>query len=116
MLLLIAAAYATMELKSIFPKGSAQREAMAAWHYMLGMSVFFLVWLRLLARFTGPAPAIEPPLPLLQVRLARLAHWALYAMMIGLPLLGWLAVNAKGQAVPFLGFELPVLVGKSRQL
>ena len=45
MLLLIVAVYATMDLKSIFPKRSPSREAMAIWHYMLGLSVFFLVWL-----------------------------------------------------------------------
>jgi len=31
-LLLIAAVYALMEFKGIYPKGSAGREAMAQWH------------------------------------------------------------------------------------
>jgi len=50
MLILMAAVSVTMEFKSVLPKGSAQRAAMVTWHYTLGMSVFFLVWLRLLLR------------------------------------------------------------------
>jgi len=116
MLLLIAAVYASMEFKSVFPKGSAQRDAMESWHYTLGMSVFFLVWLRLLLRSVGSEPAIEPALPPWQAALARITHWALYAMMIGLPLIGWLTVSAKGTPVTFSGAELPALLGPSKQL
>jgi superoxide oxidase len=116
MLLLIAVVYATMELKSIFPKGSAQRDAMATWHYTLGVSVFFLAWVRLLARSFGPAPAVEPAIPQWQVALAKAMHATLYALMVGLPLLGWMTLGAKGTPAPFYGFELPVLVGKSEPL
>ncbi len=116
MLLLIVAVYATMDLKSIFPKGSPSREAMAIWHYTLGLSVFLLVWLRLLIRFAGSDPAIEPALPAWQALSAKAMHWALYALMIGSPLLGWLTLSAKGTPVPFFGAELPALIGKSRGL
>jgi len=116
MLLLIASVYATMELKSLFPKGSHSREVMAIWHYMLGMSVFFLMWLRLLVRLAGADPVIEPALPMWQVLLAKVMHWALYVLMIGLPLLGWLTLSAKGTPAPFFGFELPALIGESKGL
>jgi cytochrome b561 len=114
MLMLIVAAYATMEFKSLFPKGTAAREAMAAWHYMLGLSVFALVWVRVAARLVGSDPAIEPPLPAWQSRLRTIVHWALYALMIGIPLLGWLVLNAKGIPVVLMGYDLPVLIGKSQ--
>jgi cytochrome b561 len=113
MLLLIAVVYAAMEFKSVFPKGSAQRDAMATWHYMLGMSVFFLAGLRIFARFVGPVPAIEPAIPEWQAALSKAMHVTLYAMMIGLPLLGWLTLSAKGTPVPFFGAELPALLNKS---
>lgn len=113
MFLLIAAAYATMELKSVSPRGSAQREALIVWHYMIGMSVFFLAWVRLIVRFAGTAPAILPAIPAWQVLLAKAMHWVLYALMIGLPLLGWLTLSAKGAPVPFFGIELPALMGKN---
>ena len=114
MLVLIVAVYASMEFKSIFPKASAGREAMATWHYILGLSVFFLAWLRLLVRLGGSAPAIEPALPAWQAKIAKAVHWALYALMIALPLLGWMTLSAKGTSVPFFGIELPALVGESR--
>lgn len=116
MLVLVAAAYATMEFKSAFPKGSEGRAMLALWHYGLGLSVFGLVWLRLLVRLAGDEPAIEPPLPAWQARAARAMHWVLYALMIGLPLFGWLAISAKGTPVAFFGMALPALVGEDKAL
>lgn len=116
MLLLIIAVYATMELKGIYPKGSPSRGAMQSWHYMLGLSVFLLVWLRLSVRLSGAIPLIAPPPPAWQAALAKAMHLALYALMFGLPLLGWLTLSAKGEAVPFFGMELPALIGKNKDL
>jgi len=116
MLLLIAAVYATMEFKGAFPKGSAERASMASWHYMLGLSVLVLVWLRLGMRLTSVEPPITPASPQWQARLAKLLHIVLYALMICLPLLGWLTLSARGAAIPFFGIELPALVGKSKDL
>ncbi|HLT04498.1 MAG TPA: cytochrome b [Pseudomonas sp.] len=116
MLLLMAAVYATIELKGNFPKGSETRELLKQWHFMLGLSVFALVWLRLLARRLKPVPA----LPGWQERLARLMHLALYGLMIALPLLGWLTLSAAGKPIPFFGLELPALLAadpeRARQL
>lgn len=106
MLLLIAAVYASMELKGNFPKGSDTRELLKHWHFMLGLSVFALVWLRLLARWLKPVPAR----PGWQERLARMMHLALYGLMIALPLLGWLTLSADSKSIPFYGLELPPLV------
>ena len=116
MLLLIAAACVTMEFKSVFPKGSTQREAMAAWHYLLGVSVLFLVWVRLLLRAAGSDPAITPMPPPWQAAIARATHWALYALMIALPLIGWLTVSAKATHVSYFGMQLPALIGKNESL
>ena len=38
-LLLMIGAYATMELRDLFPKGSPERVAMRLWHYGLGLAV-----------------------------------------------------------------------------
>ena len=114
MLLLIVAVCLLMELKSLTPKGSVQRDAMAQWHYTLGLSVFLLVWLRVLARLAGTTPLVQPAQPQRQALLARLVHLALYALMIGLPLLGWLTLGAKGMVIPFFGTELPALSAENR--
>lgn len=116
MLLMIAAAYATMELKSVFPKGSTHREALAVWHYTLGLSVFPLAWLRLSVRWLGTEPAVAPAPPAWQIAAARIMHWALYVFIVVMPILGWLTLSAKGGPVPFFGYELPALIGKSERL
>lgn len=110
MAVLLVATATTMELKGIYPKGSAGRSLLMSVHYALGLSVFALVWLRLLARALGPTPAIAPPPPAWQVLLAHLVHLALYALMIGLPFLGWMALSAKGAPVALPGgMGLPML-------
>jgi cytochrome b561 len=116
MLLLIVATYAMMDLKTMYPRGSHPREVMAAWHFMLGFSVFGLVWVRLWARSIGATPVIRPTLPALQEILAKFVQWSLYALMIGLPLLGWLTLSAKGTPVPFWEIELPALIDKNQDL
>ena len=82
----------------------------------LGMLAFALVWLRLAARLSGPAPAIHPGLPGLQRLSSRLLHLALYVLMIGMPLTGWLVLSAAGKPVPFFGLELPALIGENKAL
>lgn len=116
MLLLIAAVYACIELKGNFPKGSDTRELLKQWHFMLGLSVFMLVWLRLLVRVLKPAPGIQPAPPAWQNLLAKLMHLTLYALMIGAPLIGWLVLSAAGKPVPFFGFELPALTTPDNDL
>lgn len=116
MLLLFVAVYAFIELRELYPKGSDPREAMKAWHFMLGMLVFALVWPRLAARFSGPTPAIQPE-PASRMQLAaKLGHPALYALMVVVPLLGWLSLSAAGKPVPFFGLELPALIGENKEL
>lgn len=112
MFLLLAAVYFTMEFRGIFPKGSEGRDLMKQFHFMLGISVFFLVWVRIAAVLMTPTPKIVPTPPVVQDKAAKLAHLALYLLMICTPLLGWLLLNANGHAVPFFGLELPLLTGK----
>jgi cytochrome b561 len=54
-------------------------------------------------------------MPALQALLAKVVHFALYALMIGLPLLGWLTLSARGKPVPFFGLELPALIGNNQE-
>lgn len=115
MAVLLAATAATIEMKGLYPKGSAPRELLKTAHFTLGMSVFALVWLRLLARTWATAPRITPAPPAWQARLGQLMHAALYVLMIALPLLGWLALSAKGQPITLLGgLELPQLIAESK--
>lgn len=116
MLILLAAVYACIELRGMFPKDSAERALMKDLHFMLGLSVFVLVWLRLLLRVISPTPRIEPNPPAWQRGLATLMHWTLYAIMIGLPVAGWLILSASDKPIPFYGFNLPALIAPDPDL
>lgn len=114
MLVLLAVVYACIELRGIFPKGSGGRTLIKEAHFMLGLTVFVLVWLRLLARSLGVAPKILPSPPTWQTLLATLMHWALYIFMISMPILGWLITSAEGHQVMFYGVNLPLLIDQDK--
>lgn len=116
MFLLLVAAYATINLRELYPKGSDPREAMKHWHFMLGLSVLVLVWLRLALRLSGPTPRIQPAIGVWQHRAAITMHFALYLFMVVMPVLGWLTLSAEGKTIPFFGLELPALVGTNQAL
>ena len=48
--------------------------------------------------------------------MARIAQGLLYLLMAALPLLGWLALSARGGPVPWFGLELPLLLDENRAL
>ena len=107
-LLLLAAAYACIELRGNFPRGSAVRDGLKEWHYALGLMVFLLLWLRLALRFRGPIPA---PLPARWQRwAASTMHARLYVFMAAMPLLGWALVSAEGKLPTWFGISLPALI------
>jgi cytochrome b561 len=108
--------YACINLTDLYPDGSATQEALKSWHFMLGLTVLVLVALRLLNRFTGRAPAITPPAPPWQQRLASGTHVALYALMVVMPILGWLVLSAAGKPIPFFGSQLPALLAQNGDL
>jgi cytochrome b561 len=116
MLLLFIAVYATINLRELYPKGSDPREALKVWHFMLGLSVFALVFLRLYARFTSSTPLITPQPAVWQQRTATVMHAALYVLMLVMPVLGWLVLSAAGKPIPYFGLELPALVAKNKEL
>lgn len=116
LLLLLVAVYACIEIRGYFPKGSSPREALKTWHFMLGLSVFVLTWLRLGLNITSLTPRIEPNPPRWQVQSARFMHVALYVLMMGIPLLGWFLLSTSGKTIPFFGLELPALVAKNKDL
>lgn len=116
MVLLLIAVYATMELHEFFPKGSAPRKALKMWHFMLGLSVLAFAITRLLVRLNTTRPAIIPAPPAWQEILAKGMQVALYALMICMPIAGWLVLSAAGQTIPFFGLELPPLIGQDKEL
>lgn len=87
-----------------FPKGVARGSAFAA-HVALGEFVIIFLAVRILWRIVDRPPA---PLPTRFGRplemAAKLGHYALYALLLAVPLLGIVVQLKRGNALPVLGF------------
>jgi cytochrome b561 len=115
MVLMFIAVYSTIELRVLFPRGSEDRELIKTAHFLLGLSVFVLVWLRILARVVTETPSREN-YGKFQIYLSKFVFFALYALMIVMPLLGWSIVSAEGHIINILGFELPPIIDTNKDL
>lgn len=77
-------------------------------HKSIGLTVLVLSVVRLAWRLVNPVP----PLPVSMSRttkvLAHATHYALYALMIAVPVLGWMLVSASRTGIPTMYFgEIP---------
>lgn len=88
-----------------------------ATHKTLGVALFLLVLVRLCLRLVLGAPALPASLPPLMRLGAVLSHWALYGLMIVMPLLGWAILSAADYPVVLFGnVRLPPIVPQSDSL
>ncbi|MDP2227025.1 MAG: cytochrome b/b6 domain-containing protein [Moraxellaceae bacterium] len=114
--ILIIGAWFAVEQRELYPKGSVERGEWMALHKALGLTVFFLFWARLGWRLSGPVPAAVVT-NVWQHRMAVVVHWALYAVMLLMPLSGLLLSQFGGRPVSWFGvFEIPVLVAENKEL
>src|SRR5258705_1402667 len=65
-----------------------------AWHKWIGITVFLLAAARLAWRAAHPALPLPATMPAWQVRASRIAHAALYVLMLGIPLSRWIYKSA----------------------
>lgn len=80
-------------------------------HKPLGLMILVLVLARLWLRFCTAVPALPRSIPGWQRVMAQLSHWALYAMMLAQPLIGWAMLSAAGYPVTLGGnLVLPPIV------
>ncbi|KJH68268.1 Cytochrome b561 [Chromobacterium violaceum] len=108
--LAVIAALVFIELKGNFPKGDPVRSGLGYAHVQAGLIVLLLVLPRLAWRLGNPPPAIEPaPSPAMNL-LAHAGHWALYALMLALPILGIAFIQANGREVALFGLALPAFM------
>jgi len=95
---------------------SRQKLQWYAWHKWIGITVFLLSCVRLAWRLWHPPPPL-PPMPRWQARGARLVHGLLYALLLVIPVTGWLYSSATGVQVVYLGLlPLPDLLPKDKAL
>ena len=88
-----------------------------SWHKWAGMTLLALVVVRLAWRLTHPAPALPDSMGPVARLLAHAGHWLLYALMLAIPVSGWLMRSAQGFQVVWFGVvPLPDLVPKNDTL
>jgi len=81
------------------------------YHKELGLLVLLLFAARFAWRVTQLLPRLVAHLPLWQKVAARFVHLCFYALMLALPITGWLRSSAAGIPVSFFGwFTLPDLL------
>jgi cytochrome b561 len=104
---LIVLAWVLMEWKDIFPKGSEGRRVLALLHYDAGLLALALLVPRLPWRWLHPVAELNAALWMKRTAAATKA--ALYVLLLVVPLSGLATLQAKGEAVAFLGVPLPDL-------
>lgn len=88
-----------------------------ALHKSIGLSILALAVLRLGWRLYAGAPQEVAGTPLWQARIATVTHVALYALLLALPLTGWLLNSAAGFPLQWFGlFNLPSLAARDEAL
>jgi cytochrome b561 len=76
-------------------------------HKSIGMTIAFLVLVRIAWRFWHPAPPLPVFVPAWQRRAAAVSHALLYACLLGMPLVGFLGSTFSGYPIRFFGITLP---------
>src|ERR1700719_2694220 len=83
-------------------------------HKPLGIAILVLALVRLAVRLRYGTPPLPADLPEPMKLAAKLSHYALYALMIGMPLLGWGMLSAASYPVVlFGGVHLPPILPQS---
>ena len=93
-----------------------QPETLINLHFSVGVVVLLVVIARLAWRLTHPVPLPVDGAPLWQHRLAQATHVLLYALLLVIPVLGWMSASGRGFAVSLFGLvELPSLLPKGHR-
>lgn len=113
---LFIALYVSAEIMQDLPKGE-EKWALYGLHKSLGVTALFLVFLRLSWRGLNPLPEGDGNNPAWQRKLAAAVHLLLYAVMLVMPLSGYVMSMSHGFGIEWFGlWELPDLVGKDEVL
>jgi cytochrome b561 len=86
------------------PADSALRHRLYNLHESLGVTILLIVLLRVVVRISRPPPPLPAGMPGAVRLAAAFNHFGLYALLLVMPVIGFLSNNAQG--VPLVWFEL----------
>jgi cytochrome b561 len=96
---------------------SNRYHALVAIHKPLGIAILILVIIRFVNRLLNPPPPLPASLPGWQRMAAEGSHYALYALMFSMPLIGWGMLSAEPYPVVLAAFlHLPPILPQSATL
>ncbi len=115
-LVLLIAAF-TLAISMVNMPFSPRKLEFYSWHKWVGVTIFLLAVLRLAWRLTNPGPLQPHGIPRWPPRLAGLSHATLYAILIVMPVTGWIMSSALNLPVVYLGLiPIPSPFGVDRAL
>jgi cytochrome b561 len=90
---------------------NSRHAALIAIHRPLGIAILILVAIRLINRLRNPPPPLPRAMPAPIKLAATLSHYALYALMFAVPLVGWSMLSAGGYPIVLWGsLHLPPIL------
>jgi len=97
--------------------GGARQEQLYELHKSIGALLIPIILCRLFYRLTHPPAPLPDDIPAIQQFAAHATHYALYALLLVQPFIGWIATSAYRAPRPFFGlFELPPIWPENRTL
>ena len=97
--------------------GGSLQDSLYDLHKSIGALIIPIVLVRLVYRWRHPPLPLPADVPPLQRLAAEATHWALYALVVLQPLIGWIATSAYPAPVPLFGWAtLPPIWPADRAL
>ena len=104
---LIAGQFAIAWAMMSLGENDARAGAYFNFHKSLGITIWLLIAVRLVWRFTHPAPRHGPSLPRPYAVASDVAQWALYLVFFCMPISGYVMSAMGAHGVQFWGVPLP---------
>jgi cytochrome b561 len=111
--MLVLAAYAVSEVH--YSLYSAAADGLRRIHETLGVFVFIVVLMRLLWRLIDSIP-VKQPIPRWMAAAAKLVHFALYALLIAIPVTAVLGTWLEGIPITLPGFDIAPQIARAHRL
>jgi cytochrome b561 len=98
-------------MNEVLPDHSPAQDRVQDLHVSVGLTTLLLVFVRVFTRLAVPVPELPRGFATWESNLARAVHILFYALMLALPLSGWLLVTVRHEPIALWGLHWPALPG-----